>query len=335
MKKIITPILLLTSLSAMAQEIPAPSFGFKHIVLEKNEVMQTVAKATAAMVKKQLLMPDNKYDDVVELAYRSEKMKPSAVDQEFNKIFAEGTSFSPNYKTLADSNFCRSEKWVNEVILSECSGTLVSDRYLVTAGHCVTKREEMCANYSWVFDYKLDSEGQLPKSYTKDQVYSCKKIVKRINSDVKVYGSHIRGDFAVIELDRPVVGRSPVKVSQNKSVKVGTKIVNISYPLGTPAKISSVGTVSSFMNTRGIFWFNAPAFSGSSGGGIFNAETGEMVGVVAQTALNTKIKEYWNPCTEMIDLQTKADRSEKRKAHTTSGTQMRKIIRTLKKLKAI
>lgn len=223
---------------------------------------------------------------------------------------------------------CPKESWAQEASLSNCSGTLVSDRHIVTAGHCADV-EKMCEKYAWLFDYQLDEAGKLPKSYSRSQVYSCKKIIKSVHSNIKIYGQFIRTDYSVIELDRPVTGRKPIELSKKKFVKPGTQIVNISYPIGTPGKISDIGEVARYMYLPGYFWSDIMVFGGSSGSGMFNAETGELVGVVSQSINNLELDSAKN-CQYMVNV--KRTDPLKNGGKVSASAQMRKVLRTLKKI---
>jgi V8-like Glu-specific endopeptidase len=249
----------------------------------------------------------------------------------YTPLFKADQEYLPLYTDLEGNGMCGDQAWANEAALSNCSGTLVSDRHIVTAGHCADV-EDMCAKYAWLFDYQLDENGQLPKSYSRSQVYSCKKIVKSVHSNIKIYGQFIRTDYAVVELDRPVMGRRPIELSKKKFVRPGTKVVNISYPIGTPGKISDIGTVSKYMYLPGFFWSNVMVFGGSSGSGMFNAETGELVGVVSQ-GVNNLEKDKVHECKNMVDVRVTDP--IKNGGQVSASAQMRRVLQTLKKIGVI
>jgi len=91
-------------------------------------------------------------------------------------------------------------KYIEQKSLGECSGFLVSPNRIVTAGHCVVDKND-CKRNQWVFGYREHTQ-----KFGVDDVYSCKKIIKQ----KYVYSKYEVSDYAVIELDREVVGRDPL-----------------------------------------------------------------------------------------------------------------------------
>ena len=320
---------LLLGLS-LTSSVFASSFGFTHIQKSQDNRYKELAESTAAMVEITRLIPKNRIQEVIKILNVVKETDDSFLSL-YTPLFKAGQDYMPLYTTLKAEGFCAKEAWANEAALSNCSGTLVSDRHIVTAGHCADV-EKMCEKFAWLFDYQLDDKGELPKSFSRSQVYSCKKIVKSVHSKIKTYGQFIRTDYAVIELDRPVVGRKPVELSKKKFVKPGTKIVNISYPVGTPGKISDVGQVARYMYLPAYFWSDVLIFGGSSGSGMFNAETGELVGVVSQAVNNLELDKV-KECKKMIN--TKRTDPLKNGGKVSASAQMRRVLRTLKKMGVI
>lgn len=309
----------------------ASSFGFTDIQKSSDNKYIDMAKSTAAMVEITRLVPLNRIEDVRSILKVMKETSKSFLPL-YTPLFKSGTDYLPLYSDLqTQQGLCANESWAQKTDLSSCSGTLVSDRHIVTAGHCADI-EQMCEKYAWLFDYQLDENGQRPSNYKREQVYSCKKIIKSVHSKIKIYGQFIRTDFAVIELDRPVVGRKPIELSKKKFVKPGTKIVNISYPLGTPGKISEVGNVAKYMYLPGYFWSDIMVFGGSSGSGMFNAETGELVGVVSQ-GINNLEDNTIKTCKRLVDVRVTDP--VKNGGIVTASAQMRKVLRTLKKIGVI
>lgn len=155
-----------------------------------------------------------------------------------------------------------------------CSAFLVSDTVAVTAGHCFNA-EFTCANMKLAFGIYANSSGtNAPTSLPQGNVYGCAEILK--DSDGSL------GDWAVFRLDRPVVGRQPLKVAQGRRPSVGTAVVALGYPQSLPLKLSDNGKVvrseGSVGETR--FATDLDALPGNSGGPILRKDTGEVVGVL-------------------------------------------------------
>ncbi len=184
------------------------------------------------------------------------------------------------------SQICPAERFIDQVSLGECSGFLISPTHLVTAGHCVLDTSD-CSSSKWVFDFKEDTKI-LPKS----NIYSCKKIV----TQKYVYSKMQVNDYAIIELDRAVLGRAPLRYRKIGLVARNTPLVLIGHPMGLPMKITDGGRVSgfndlerkttshSFFLRRNYFTANLDAFAGNSGSPVFNYETGKVEGILIQGA---------------------------------------------------
>ncbi len=55
-------------------------------------------------------------------------------------------------------NVCSSERFAHQPSAGRCSGFLVADDLLVTAGHCIESQLD-CDSYLWVFNYKVNRLG--------------------------------------------------------------------------------------------------------------------------------------------------------------------------------
>jgi len=169
---------------------------------------------------------------------------------------------------------CDDERFKKQVAYSNCSGFLVAPDIIVSAGHCFQGNE--CSTYDWVFNYKTAKAGDLTVTINEDDVYHCKEV---ISAEGPRMG---RGtDYAVIRLDRPVKGVTPLKVAA-KSPSVGTPLVMIGHPSGLPQKIADGASVKKIL-AKG-FNANVDAFGGNSGSAVFNEKTGEVVGILVNGA---------------------------------------------------
>lgn len=164
---------------------------------------------------------------------------------------------------------CMSERFAHEKTLPTCSGFLIADDILVTAGHCVTS-ESTCSSVKWIFGYT--KKVALAQKIHRDNVYSCKKILQRGDGPK---------DFAVLKLDRSVSGRYPLRISK-KRVKLGDKLMAIGHPSGLPTKISDGASVSKL--SKYSFKTNLDTFSSSSGSAVLNSSTGKVVGILVSGA---------------------------------------------------
>lgn len=213
-----------------------------------NPEVALLARSTAAMIS------------LADL--RAPKKKPGAG----NTILVSGPS-------LASQGICSSERFAKQPTAAFCSGFLVSETLLVTAGHCV-QTESDCADLQWAFDYKIDAAAQTSVSLKKSNIYGCKKIVEQVNDD------QTQNDYAVIELDRPVLDRAPLKFRREGKIEVGTPLIVIGHPSGLPTKVADGAAVRALEST--FFVGNLDTYGGNSGSAVFNAMTLEVEGILVR-----------------------------------------------------
>lgn len=180
-----------------------------------------------------------------------------------------------NLKTLERSaNLCTSEKFGQQLLAPTCSGFLVGPDTLVTAGHCYNSFDtpaNVCKNFAWAFNYEIDKNGINPaKGLSIDSIYLCKGVV----------AAHTDGnyDFAVIKLDRKVVGREPLKFRTAGKVADQTPLVVIGHPNGLPKKVATGRLTFNSEPTR--FSTTLDTFHGNSGAAVFDANTGLVEGIL-------------------------------------------------------
>ena len=192
------------------------------------------------------------------------------------EVLKEGESYRVNPGKLQDSfaNVCADEDFSQVANAGNCSGFLVGDDLLVTAGHCMAS-QEACDNAKWAFNYQNDVISASDNVLDAKDVYSCKTI---INQELNSFS---KNDFALIQLDRKVEGREPLKVRTQGKVELGTELVVIGHPSGLPTIIADGAWVRS--NDHDFFFkANTDTFGGNSGSAVFNAETGVVEGILVR-----------------------------------------------------
>lgn len=192
-----------------------------------------------------------------------------------NKIKSADDGFVVGGTTLAERGICADAKFANQATTANCSGFLVGEDLLVTAGHCI-KTQNDCANSKWVFGYgHQTSDISTDIKVGGDDVYACESIVER---SLEV-GSKM--DYALIKLNRKVVGRAVLKVRTEGKIDAGQKIVVIGHPTGLPTKIADNAWVRN--NSNDVYFVaNLDTFGGNSGSAVFDAETGVVEGILVR-----------------------------------------------------
>ncbi len=213
-------------------------------------------------------------DSVVSL-WESNSVKP----YEAGKVKLETINFGERL------NLCPDEKFREQPIGAFCSGSLVADDMILTAGHCITD-EAKCATTKFVFGYAVkapnaQAETILPES----EVYSCKQIIKRNvgpePTPTNPEGVGLGPDYALIRLDRKVSGHKALAINRSSFIQKGAPLFVIGHPVGLPVKLADDATVRD-PNPEGYFVANLDTFGGNSGSPVFNAITNLIEGVLVR-----------------------------------------------------
>lgn len=177
--------------------------------------------------------------------------------------------------TLSTSKgLCEGEAFFDQPTAANCSGVLIDDDLVLTAGHCM-RTQRNCDDTAFVFNYHLDAPMQLA-AIEDDDVYSCTEIVLRDEAP----GQTPTPDFAVVRLDRAVSGGhrpAPLRPADDP-LSLGESVTMIGFGSGIPAKIDSGGEVADpRTETLDFFVVSSDAFAGHSGSPVFDSSN-ELAG---------------------------------------------------------
>lgn len=183
------------------------------------------------------------------------------------------------------AKLCPGEKFAEQPMGAFCSGTLVGEDVIMTAGHCVLD-EAKCANTKFVFGFALKKAGDYPRSVPAGDVYGCKNIIKRdLDTDTGLLASIFNGgpgpDFAIIRLDRKVAGRKPLPIHKKAKPAKGDQLFVIGHPVGLPLKIAGAAKVRD-AGPKYFFRADLDTFGGNSGSAVFNAGTNLIEGILVR-----------------------------------------------------
>ncbi len=171
----------------------------------------------------------------------------------------------------AARDLCASEPFREQPTAAFCSGFLVSQDVVATAGHCVPA--DGCDGTAFVFDYKMINSTTAKMVLERDNVYFCEEVVgHRLSGGV---------DYALVRLDRPVAGRQPVAIRRSGRVPDRTPLVMVGHPSGLPQKIAGGARVRD-NSASSHFVANTDSYGGNSGSPIFNELTSEVEGILVR-----------------------------------------------------
>lgn len=173
-----------------------------------------------------------------------------------------------------DYRLCSDEPFFEQETAAFCSGFLVSDDLIVTAGHCISNQED-CNSTKFVFNFSIKQKGDLPREANKEDVYSCREIVKTQGGPA---------DLAIVRLDRKVSSASPLALRRGSMPGEFTPLILIGHPSGLPAKVASGG----FARMAGFKQFktSVDSYAGNSGSPVFNRNTGLVEGILVNGDLD-------------------------------------------------
>jgi V8-like Glu-specific endopeptidase len=180
-----------------------------------------------------------------------------------------------------ESSLCQDEPFYNQPTAAMCSGALIGDDTLITAGHCISAAE--CSSNSFVFGFRMQDEKTAVTSIPSDEVYKCKQVIARELTSSQ--------DYAIVKLDRPVKSHRVLPMSQTPAA-VGDAVYVVGHPMGLPTKIAGGANVRA-QNT-GYFVANLDTYGGNSGSGVFN-EKNEVVGILVRGDRDM-VYDYGNRC---------------------------------------
>lgn len=277
MKKVVHLAVLSSMVLAMSAEARV-IYGEDHRVevSEATPFQKQLALSAATMISEKEMSRDAAKPGLVQF---NQKTLKDWLDAQM----AEGSPkrrevlFSKSVLEQADSGmtFCEGERFINQPNPGMCSGFLIAPDLIVTAGHCVDL-PNFCSEFKWVFGFQVNPETKKAGVDMKEEdIYNCKKVVSNALS------MPLGLDYAVVQLDRKVVNRSPIDIRTNGTVANNEGILVIGSPSGLPLKVAAGANVRKNSHPM-YFAANLDTFQGNSGSGVFNATTGVVEGILVR-----------------------------------------------------
>jgi len=170
------------------------------------------------------------------------------------------------------NDICTEEKYSSFPAMSMCTAFLISDKLLVTAGHCITNDNCIDKDFSFVFNYNHQSVQNEALEFNSSDIYTCKKVVARKKDDK----NHL--DYAIVELDKKVKNRTILKFAKTNP-KLDDSIFMLGHPYGLPLIYTDNAQIHRTEENR--FITNLDAFGGNSGSPVLN-QNGNVIGVLIE-----------------------------------------------------
>lgn len=293
-------------------------------------ILLLLTLTTTALARQKVIYgTDNRLDVYQVQNALHKKLTLSTAGMIHNSAFVEG-----NEKNLKDiyypqtlqqvMNVCSHEKFSQQKLAPSCSGFLVGEDTLITAGHCYEGFDNpynVCRDYKWVFGYEMKSSIHNPTLDIKNSdIYGCKEIINvKLNEQF---------DYAIIRLDRKVTDRPILKFRESGKIPDNTSLIVIGHPSGLPTKVATGAFVTN-NNEPTRFSASLDTFQGNSGSAVFNAKTGVVEGILVMGKTDYVPSDASNPNSCLV--ANKCDQFAKNCSQPYDGSVVEKgevVIRT-------
>ena len=172
---------------------------------------------------------------------------------------------------------CPGERFAHQRPGGWCSGFMVGDDLIATAGHC-GETDAAIQDTAYIFGFDTSDATDSGRTvFDANQVYFGKDLVAHDLSDT--------GDYAVVRLDRAITapGAKALPVRQSGEPAPRDNLGVIGYPSGLPVKIA-YGDETELKSKSGPWLFaNLDTYGGNSGSPVFNT-AGEVEGILVRGA---------------------------------------------------
>lgn len=188
----------------------------------------------------------------------------SLVENKFLTIIPGGAK--ANCPSLQKSlNLCPVESFIEQPSLSYCTGFILNNDWIVTAGHCVDKLS--CSTTSLILNYTKEKDPEY--IFTNDELLKCLDVRKSDTADV-----------AFIKYQSSIQNKTVSSREQDYFRFLAgpptTNLFIMGFPSGLPMKVSRGKLVSS---SDDLIVAKINAFHGNSGSPVLNSD-GQIVGML-------------------------------------------------------
>jgi V8-like Glu-specific endopeptidase len=171
-------------------------------------------------------------------------------------------------------NLSEYESYHDQYVVSGrvCTGFLVEEDIVVTAGHCANN--SYVTDLYFVFGFRMQDPTTPVLQIPKNNIYKGVKIVHTAY-DRKRIGS----DWSFVQLDRKVEGQTRAVLSK-KDIFSGQPVYVIGHPMGLPLKYAPGANVRDVSDDS--FGANLDIYMGNDGSPVISSDTHEVIGMVVR-----------------------------------------------------
>ena len=161
---------------------------------------------------------------------------------------------------------CDGERFGLQPTGAFCTGFIVADNLIATAGHCVNPGQVDVTDVRVVFGYQMADASTPVTEIPQADVYSGAEVVHRMQQDA---GSH----WALVRVDRKFQNRSALTIRLLNKIPDNTAVMLMGHPTGLPFKFADGAAVRDNSPTA-YFVANLDSFAGNSGSPVFSESGG-------------------------------------------------------------
>ena len=184
----------------------------------------------------------------------------------------DGTSTIRTVPFGIANQLCSSEAFREQPTGPFCSGFLVEDDVIASAGHCIDNNN--LARTRFVFGFHLKPDGTAVTVVPNSDIFKGNSILAR---KLESAGA----DYALVQLDRAVQGRPVLSIRRTGKVTDGDSVYVIGHPSGLPLKYAPGASVRDNSPAE-FFTANLDTYGGNSGSPVFNAESDDVEGILVR-----------------------------------------------------